>query len=145
MIKQSLNNSGDISVKGTSEVTVTDGVPEDKVNFSIEGNGVLSATSATFNNEGKASVTVTGQHPYSGIINVKATTEYGKRANTSLGISSPDITASNNGAISGKGSSVVTVTDGVPNDKLSFTIEGNGVLSAKLLQSLIIMAMQVLQ
>ena len=125
-----LNNSGDISVKGTSEVTVTDGVPEDKVNFSIEGNGVLSATSATFNNEGKASVTVTGQHPYSGIINVKATTEYGKRANTSLGISSPDITASNNGAISGKGSSVVTVTDGVPNDKLSFTIEGNGVLSA---------------
>ena len=31
-----LNNSGDISVKGTSEVTVTDGVPEDKVNFSIE-------------------------------------------------------------------------------------------------------------
>ena len=125
-----LNNSGDISVKGTSEVTVTDGVPEDKVNFSIEGNGVLSATSATFNNEGKASITVTGQHPYSGIINVKALTDYGKKANTSLGISSPDITASNNGAISVKGSSVVTIKNGVAGDKVTFSSNGDGTLSA---------------
>ena len=65
------SNNGAISVKGTSEVTVANGVPEDKVDFSIEGNGVLSATSAIFDNNGNASVTVTGKHPYSGIINVK--------------------------------------------------------------------------
>ena len=134
-------------------MTVTDGVPNDKLSFTIEGNGVLSATSAIFDNNGNASVTVTGKHPYSGIINVKATTDYGKRVNTSLGISSPDITILNGGAISGKGSSLVTIKNGVAGDKVTFSSNGDGTLSAtsatfdnnEHLQLLIIMAMQVLQ
>ena len=109
---------------------MSNGVAGDKVNFFKSGNGTLSATSATFNNEGKASVTVTGKNPYSGTIGVTAITDYGKTSSTSLGISSPDITASNNGAISVKGSSVVTIKNGVAGDKVTFSSNGDGTLSA---------------
>ena len=117
----SVSNSGAISAKGTSTVTVSGGIPGESVSFSKSGNGSLSASSATFNNEGKASVTVTGTSPYSGTITVTATTSYSKSASTNIGISSPNISVTNSGAINGTGSNVVTVSGGVPGESVGWS------------------------
>lgn len=121
-----ISSSIDIVGKGSSTISLTNGVKNRICSLSVQGNGTLSATSATFDDNGNASVTVTGKYPYSGVITVSAQTDYNKSASLNVNIAEPKISISSSKSLldGEEDTCEISVQGGYEGESVSFTVAG---------------------